>query len=160
MGCAPVFRRRQRTLPENPRSRLISRFAQGKCARRTRKQSSPPAPPDCFASLWIPSQPVFPRHAPSFRERLTTVMGKLDVADKFGAGLLLDPAGRHVGRRVAGVEALDPERAEGKIVHRRDGFAHQALIPIALREPEAAVALRIVRPRAKANIPDRLAITA
>src|SRR5262245_34425761 len=58
------------------------------------------------------------------------------------------------------MEALDPERAEDKIVHRGHGFAHQSLIPIALRKPEAAVALRIVRPQAKANVPDRLAITA
>jgi hypothetical protein len=58
------------------------------------------------------------------------------------------------------VQDVDAQDAEGKIVHRRDGFGHQALIPIALREPKSAVALWIVYPRAQANIPDRLAITA
>jgi hypothetical protein len=52
----------------------------------------PPAPPDCFASLQIPAQPIFPRHAPFFRARLAVVMGDLGIADEFGAGLLLDPA--------------------------------------------------------------------
>jgi len=48
--------------------------------------------PGWIASLWISTQPVLPRHTPFFREGLTAVMGKLDIADKFGAGLLLDPA--------------------------------------------------------------------
>lgn len=42
--------------------------------------------------LHVSAQPVFPGDAPFFRVSLPVMMRKLDVADKFRTGLLLDPA--------------------------------------------------------------------
>ena len=84
MGCAAPHSIRQRQLPESASPALNAQRAQAKAIQTTS--------PGWIASLRLPAQPVFPRHPPSFRERLAAVMGKLDVADKFGAGLLLDPA--------------------------------------------------------------------
>src|SRR5206468_5906719 len=40
---------------------------------------------------WTTSQPAFPRHLPLFGLGLAVVVRKLDMAEEFGASLLLDP---------------------------------------------------------------------
>src|SRR5258708_12409855 len=85
-------------------------------------------------------------------------MWKIDIANKFRAGLLLDPAGGHIGSRVADVKALDPERAEREIIDGRDGLRHQPLIPVGLCDPEPTIAFGLVRPRVKTNVSYRLSI--
>ena len=94
------------------------------------------------------------RQAP-FSAASTAVMGKLDIADKFGAGLCLTLRDARCCRLQA--EALDPYRAEANRF-TPNGFA---LSPdsLAFREPEAAFAFRIVRP-GENDIPYRLAIAA
>jgi hypothetical protein len=86
-------------------------------------------------------------------------MQKLNVANKFGAGLLFDSAGSHIGSDIADLETFDIERSKSKIVHGCDGFGHQPSIPIWFGDPKSAIALWVVRPGAKMNVSYGLAIT-
>jgi len=94
-----------------------------------------------------------------FRFQLAIVMQKLNAANKFGAGLLFDSAGSHIGSDVADVETFDVERSESKIVHGCDGFGHQSSVPIGSGDPKSATALWVVRLGAKMNVSYGLAIT-
>src|SRR3954470_17817432 len=114
--------------------------------------------PVTCSSLPVTAKPAFSCHLPPLRPRETIVMRKFDHANENGSGLLLDPARCHVGPDVADVEAFDPERGECKIVDGSDRLRHQAQIPPGLGEPESTIAFRMVRPRAKGNIADRLSV--
>src|ERR1700748_1568363 len=74
----------------------------------------------------IEAQPIGARHDPLLGPRFSIMVFELDEADKFRAGLLLDPARCHVRCDVADKEALNAERAEGKRVHGFNGLAHVA----------------------------------
>src|SRR5262245_60909410 len=107
MGCASVHRERRRSLPEGPGPKLTS------VARDTRAmRPTNPASRSCsiaLSRLALPAQPILPCHPPHLCSGLAIVMRKLDKADEFRTGLLLDPARRQIGSRITDVEALDAE---------------------------------------------------